>query len=291
MYEFPSNRTTKEPPKNEQVSAFHFREIAELEPAFISLAEQLKSKIENSSYDTLISDDVGGRIPSLIFHHIIKILNRKDRSRTIFIASGKTYLPTGGAKREKLEAYLRSQLLHAKSVLLITQYVFTGKTLVELARAIQSIGITKIDVAIVDAMPHFEERTRLDSTVGANHIFIGSQDWHAFHEEHDRFSGVRKSKKIYSPFPRRETDVIQEEGRELSHEEWKEIFGIERYEPPASLKRKTSDPEKNRVYEERVRASLTPEEVVKMKETTRFAREDAKLLAKRVVEQVWGRNF
>ncbi len=46
---------------------YHFEEIAEIEQAVASLISQLKEKIKNGEYDTLISDDTGGRIPTLIF--------------------------------------------------------------------------------------------------------------------------------------------------------------------------------------------------------------------------------
>ena len=79
--------------RRESAKEFHFQEIMEIEPAMISLVSQLKKKIEKGEYDTLISDDVGGRIPTLILRKIIKELNPDQKLETYFIASGKTYFP------------------------------------------------------------------------------------------------------------------------------------------------------------------------------------------------------
>lgn len=83
----------------ESAPEFHFREIAEIEPAIISLVKQLKEKIESGEYDTLISDDVGGRIPTLVLRKIIKEHNPDQKLGTFFIANGETYLPTSANKK------------------------------------------------------------------------------------------------------------------------------------------------------------------------------------------------
>jgi len=51
----------------ENKQEYHFKTIEELEPAIANLVAQLKEKIEIGEYDTLISDEVGGRIPTLVF--------------------------------------------------------------------------------------------------------------------------------------------------------------------------------------------------------------------------------
>jgi len=61
----------KSPEKREESEYYH-PEIAEIEPAMSALVEKIKSNIENGDYDTIISDDVGGRIPSLILRKIFK---------------------------------------------------------------------------------------------------------------------------------------------------------------------------------------------------------------------------
>ena len=272
----------------EAASEFHFREIAEIEPAMVSLVKQLKEKIDSGDYDTLISDDVGGRIPTLILRKIVKEHNPDQELGTFFIASGKTYLPTSRdtEKYEKLQEHLRKITSKTKKALIVTQIIFTGKTLIRLADALQEAGVDDFDIASVDAMPHFEEEELLRSRLGKNNLYVGSEAWHHLHEEHEKLGGIRKTKN-YSPYPRRMDDVIAREGRELSLEEWREIFGIERGDSSRVIIEKSRDPERDAEFERRTHAPLTPEEKEEIQRNINFAREDATLLANRVAAQVW----
>ena len=82
-------------------------------------------------------------------------------------------------------------------------------------------------------------------------------------------------------------DVIAREGRELSLEEWREIFGIERGDSSRVIIEKSRDPERDAEFERRTHAPLTPEEKEEIQRNINFAREDATLLANRVAAQVW----
>ncbi len=281
----------EQPKQERQKSAkeFHFKEIAEIEPAMVSLINQLKEKIESGEYDTLISDDVGGRIPTLILRKIIKKLNPDRKLGTFFIASGKTYLPTSldKEKYEKLQEHLKKVTDKTKKALVVTQFIFTGKTLIRLADALKEAGVDNFDIAAVDAMPHFEEEALLRSRLGENNLYVGSEAWHHLHEEHEKLGGIRKTKE-YSPFPKRMDDVISKEGKELSLEEWREVFGIEKGDSSKVIMEKSQDPERDKEFERRTDAPLTPEEAEEIQRNINFAREDATLLANRVVEKVWG---
>lgn len=270
---------------------FHFEEIAELEPAIISLTKQLKEKIENGEYDTLISDDAGGRIPTLILRKIIKEVIPDKELRTFFIASGKTYYPNpiDDPKDYKiLLSYLEQKVApETKKALVITQYIHSGKTLIHFLETLRETGITDIDMAAVDAMPHFEREELLRRLLGKNNLYIGSREWHRLHEEHEKLGGVRKSKGEYSPFPKRMVDVIAKEGRELSLEEWREIFGIERGDSSKIIMQKSQDPEKDKEFERKTHAPLTSEETEEIQKNINFAREDTELLSQRVVRQIW----
>lgn len=278
--------------RKESEKEFHFEEIAEIEPAMVSLANQLKEKIKNREYDTLISDDVGGRIPTLILRKIIKERNPDQEIKTFFIASGKTYLPNPSDKEkyEKLQEHLRKVIGKTKKALVVTQFIFSGKTLIRLASALRKAGIENFDIAAVDAIPHFEKEVLLRSGLGENNLYIGSEAWHHLHnlhEEHEKLGGIRKTKE-YSPFPKRMDDLISKEGRELSFEEWREIFGIKRGESLKIITEKSQDPEKIKEFERRTHAPLTPEEAEEIQRNINFAREDVMLLASRVVGKVWG---
>lgn len=135
-------------------------------------------------------------------------------------------------------------------------------------------------------MHHFEAEGLLRSRLGDNNLYVGSEAWHRLHEEHEKLGGVRKTKD-YSPYPRRMDNIIAKEGRELSLEEWKEIFGIEKGDSPKVIIEKSRDPERNAEFERRTHAPLTPEEKEEIQRNINFAREDAKLLADRIIARVW----
>lgn len=275
--------------ENKEIATeFHFKEIAEIEPAMLSLVKQLKEKIDSGEYDTLISDDVGGRIPTLILRKIIKERSPDKRLETFFIASGHTYLPTfaDAEKYNQLQEHLKKVTDKTKKALVVTQFIFTGKTLIRLAHALKEAGVNDFDIATVDAMPYFEEEGLLRSRLGGNNLYIGSEAWHYLHEEHKKLGGIRKTKD-YSPYPRRMDYVIAKEGRELSLEEWREIFGIEKGDSLKVIMEKSRDPKKDAEFERRTHAPLTPEEKGEIQRNINFAREDVKLLTDEVVAQVW----
>lgn len=275
--------------KREPTPEYHFREIAEIEPAMTSLVMQMKEKIDNGEYDTLISDDVGGRIPALILRRIIKERHPEQRLETYFIASGKLYFPTpeNRDKYLKLQEHLERITAETKKALVITQFIFTGKTVIRLAEALKRAGVENFDIAALDAMPHFEQETVLREALGNNSLFVGSEAWHHIHEEHETLGGVRKTRKEYSPFPRRIDNVVAEEGRQPSDAEYREIFGIEDTDSPRVIMQKTQDPENVAKFERWLHTPLSSEEREEINRNINFAREDAKLLADRVMAQIW----
>ena len=86
------------------------------------------------------------------------------------------------------------------------------------------------------------------------------------------------------------TDVTNEEGREFSLEEWKEIFGITKFDRFAEINAKVRDDENNKKYDRMAKVPLTAGEMAEVQRNINFAREDVTLLANRVIEQVWGKN-
>lgn len=284
------NRPNSDGFEQQKASEFHFNEIAEIEPAMLSLVDQLKDNIETGEYDTLISDDVGGRIPTLVLRKIIRLINPNQQIDTYFVAGGKTYLPgpEKGDQGEQLQEYLTKIGSKAKKALLVTQYIHTGSTIIKLTEALKETGLSSFDVAAVDVMPHFEKEKSLRDKLAINNLYIGSDEWHHLHEEHERVGGVRKPRKEYSPFPQRTIDVTAKEGRVLSDEEWKEIFEIEKGDSYQTIDEKTKDPGKIVEFERRTQIPLTVEEKQETQRDINLAREDVELLANRVKKQVWG---
>ena len=55
------------PDDSEKQEKYHYPEVMnELRPAIVSLVKQLKEAIERGDYQTIISDESRGRIPTLV---------------------------------------------------------------------------------------------------------------------------------------------------------------------------------------------------------------------------------
>jgi len=263
---------------------FNFEEIAGIEPAVISLAEQLKEKIDQGSYDTLISDDVGGRIPTLILRKILKTRNPENKLKTFFVASGQNYIPSKSEQAHnyaKLQDYLKHSTKGTQSALLVTQFIHKGNTIAKLSRALKDAGLEDFDVATVDIASEEAARRSIEPELGDNNLYVGGQFYSTLHERHEHLSGVRKSKKgQYFPHPRRATDVLSEDGRDLSTNEWREIFDISEDEVYyAEMKERLNDPEKIAEFERRTNEELTPEKKAEIQRKIKLAREDVNVLA------------
>lgn len=59
-------------------SSYNTIEVAELEKPMIKLVEMLKLAIDNGEYDTLISDDTSARIPTLVLREVLSVRMRKQ---------------------------------------------------------------------------------------------------------------------------------------------------------------------------------------------------------------------
>ena len=134
---------------------YNFGAIAKLEKPIIELAEKLREKIENGEYDTLISDDVGGRIPTLILRKIMLSKAKDDqfkkRLKTFFIAGGK-----GRHEDEKeLGDFIKGVSEISNKVLLVTEYIETGKAIKEIMRLFENYGLKSFDVASVTVYSEF----------------------------------------------------------------------------------------------------------------------------------------
>src|SRR3989338_2684824 len=88
--------------------SFNFPEIAGLKEGMLKLVQKLKTNIDEGKYDALVSDEIGGRIPTLVLREIIKARKPDAKIDTHFIASGKTYFPQRGSEDyNKLIDYLK----------------------------------------------------------------------------------------------------------------------------------------------------------------------------------------
>lgn len=275
---------TKEP-------IFNFPEIAGLKEGMANLVQKLQANIDNGKYDALVSDEVGGRIPTLILREIIKARRPESKINTYFIASGKTYFPQHGSEDyNKLIQYIRDITEGDNNVLLVTQYVHSGKTLAKLAGALQEAGVSHVDAAVLNSLK--EESVLQKHTFGTENVFVGTSDssTYEFDEHTSWLTGVAKTKD-YSPKLKLLQEVIAQEGRGrfISQQEWMEIFDIKKGERYQDFKTRLEDPEKNEKWDARARELLSEAELKELREIIQKAREDVKTLATGVLETVWSK--
>lgn len=267
---------------------FHFDEIASLEPALVSLLNQLKGELEHNPYDTLISDDVGGRIPTLALWQIMRRLHPDLKLRVNFVSGGR-YLPQPNetSEEESLQAYLRPIAAAAHRGLLVTQYTHTGRTLIKLSRELERAGLADFDVAVVDTQMGSDKLNSLEQALDPHLLYIGDNRKRDLHEKHQHLSGVGKPKNSFSPYPLSTITLTEAEGRQISGQEWREIFGVIEGERYQSTRQKVTDPANIARYEARRTEPLTEDERHQIQKNIVLARQDVNTLADRVIDQVY----
>ncbi len=271
---------------------FNFEEIEDLLPAFVDLVTKLKDKIEKGEYETLVSDEGGGRIPTLVLRNIIKEITPKLEPKTVFIGGGKAYVP-GPDLEEKYDLLLdtlRDRISGAKKVLVITQFTHKGNSIRGLVSAIHTAGVKDVDIASLDSAYIFKDhKDQFEKDIGKDSLFIGGPYNHSINEKHEHLGGIRKSGE-YNPtvFSQKNNDLIKKEGRLISVEKWSEFF-VEPGDKPWDLIKRSKDPERIKKFEEYKFSELTDAEKKEIQDSINKARADAKYLALKIIKEVWGR--
>lgn len=107
----------------------------------------LELKCKFLEYDTILSDDVGGRIPSLIFYYLIN-KKRKEEGRPPI----KIYFLACSANTDNRTNALWNFLYKKKEcigkALVVTEYISSGTTISRLTHLLESVGIN-FDIASV----------------------------------------------------------------------------------------------------------------------------------------------
>jgi hypothetical protein len=283
-----------EPKLEGEKQDYHFEMMAEMEPAMISLVHQLKTKIEIGSYDALVSDEIGGRLPTLVLRKIMRERCPSRKVETYFLSAGQNYLRDKKKDHknfDKIATYLRGLSEPNRNVLVVSEYVFHGKTLKTIAELFMDLGINNFDFASAfNAFNGEDEIIRGELRgISGSELFIGGNNYKAhISQEHEAMSGVRKRRDEYLPYPETVLNHIKKHGREFTEQEIHEIFGITGEETTTQeITAKYTDPEKNKIYDERKAEPLSEVEIAEIKEKIKLAREDVATMAQRVIEQVW----
>jgi hypothetical protein len=150
-----------------------------------------------SGYNTIISDDASGRIPSLVFYELIKEEREKrDRSSpNIYFVAGGRHISS--AKKDSIFDFLKGKKEIAGKTLLITEHVQTGQSIKFLMETLESIGINFDAISI---STEGEVKNRLNKEL----IFGGMRNEGVkAHYKREQQSGVFKSPNSPSPHPQK----------------------------------------------------------------------------------------
>lgn len=309
---------------------YHFEEMAEIEPAAIELVKQLKEKIENGEYDALISDDAGGRIPTLLLRKIFREITPDKKIGTLFVAAGHSLPNRGnydrldnpnfefeddkvedgnitnkkiGTDYQKLLDYLKKFKEQNKVTkpLLVTQFIRRGASIGALSYALHDVGI-QADIAALEIA--FEDDFWHYISPGTK-VFYAPKDRLArkgrslkISEEHEKLSGVEKTKGEYSPIPlatrkREHPSVPYSEFANLAQQLEKKYYG-DKYNEYYERVFERSDEIEEKIRQDMSKIldrPITPQDIQKIQKDINLAREDVDLMAKKVIDKVWEKDL
>ncbi|MDP3882696.1 MAG: hypothetical protein Q8Q48_01435 [Candidatus Staskawiczbacteria bacterium] len=174
---------------------YNFEVMKEVEPAMISLIEQLKDGIESGEYSALIGDDVKGRIPTLVLQKVFqeKGLNQdnsEERVKIYFLAGGRDVI-TRPKNLEKIKDYFKKLDFGSKGILLVTEFIEFGDTIKFFSKALQGIGIERKRLACASLDTSLFKDMEKD--IGIKCFFGRTEGEPAHSTELKEMSGVKKN--------------------------------------------------------------------------------------------------
>jgi hypothetical protein len=135
----------------------HF-EIEELREPIQKLYCKLRKHIYNGRYYLIIGDDASGRIPALVFYHIIKaahLRNGHNIPRIIFFAGKNEEGELGGKKLRAITKYIQQTIWGiqktrrtSKRVLIVTDTIHTGISLSAITNALKENSL-RFEIATI----------------------------------------------------------------------------------------------------------------------------------------------
>lgn len=109
----------------------------------------------------------------------------------------------------------------------------------------------------------------------------------ATNENHERLSGIKKLRP-YRPYPETLIQFMEKHGRDISDQEYREIFGWVKGDTREERRIKQENPEAVDEYKKRKTRPLTEQEKEEIRTNMKLVREDISNLADRIVKTVWG---
>lgn len=183
------------------------------------LARELKERA--LGYDTILSDDASGRLVSLFLKRVFDGLRKKQNQPPVgirFIASGRWL---SAEKPHAIKDLLFENKEKLGKVLLVTEYIETGKSIAKIVKILNSFGID-FDLAAL-TVSNVTGRVRdLRRSGLRGDFFFGNESYERggmqLHGK-SSLSGVTKNTESGSPFPERFKDKTTVEEKRLRVQE------------------------------------------------------------------------
>ncbi|MDX1535730.1 MAG: hypothetical protein R3346_03155 [Candidatus Spechtbacterales bacterium] len=187
---------------NKMQNAERLRAIDEAMEGFGKIVLELKEKI--GDYDAILSDDASGRLISLILREVFK--NEKGEGLpTNFVLAGR-YLEYP-RRIEKMKEYLEDRLEGVEKILIVTEYIETGRGLSKLLNVLREMGID-FDIAALSTSRALPQVSYLESF---DDLIVGKKDSNIgvnLFYKRPEYSGVDKQRQ--GAYPRDEMPDISE---------------------------------------------------------------------------------
>jgi hypothetical protein len=166
---------------------YSFEEFYEIEGPMIELVKKLKDNIDNKSFDTILGDDIGGRIPTLVLNEVYKTIHPTSDLKTRFIAGGYYFPKEQDQDYKRFEEYLKKILNTSKNILFVTQYVRNGITANRIMNVLKSFG-KNVSLA-----------TLAVSDIDSDGLYFGTTEPLDFSDENKKVNLVQKYHKKDHP--------------------------------------------------------------------------------------------
>lgn len=89
MEKFSDQPIPENPAEKSSERKYNFEQIAGMKEGLVSLVGKLKDKIDAGYYETLISDEIRGRLPTLVLRKILQSRNHNKELQTYFLSLGR----------------------------------------------------------------------------------------------------------------------------------------------------------------------------------------------------------
>ncbi|HPS21570.1 MAG TPA: hypothetical protein PLO44_02065 [Candidatus Paceibacterota bacterium] len=120
--------------------------VDSMSPKINDILEKVKTDIENCKFDAIIGDDVSGRVPALAFHEFLgnEYKNKNVEKPQILFIAGLGETKDVEKFQLDIKEHLMKNLKHdpSKEVLLVTDFIGSGRTIQCLLNALEELNIS-----------------------------------------------------------------------------------------------------------------------------------------------------